>query len=70
MDKKLKPEKLPKKFEKILDQFFDCYREATGGKDTILDVFVQLIQKQLKDPYSFEPHHKKMAPLRLLQIQP
>ncbi len=60
MDKNLKSEGLPKKYLKILDQFFQCYREATGGGDALLKLFVQLLQKQLKTPFTFEPYHQKI----------
>lgn len=59
MDKKLKPE-LPKKFEKILAKFFECYKEAAGGDDSILNQFIQLVGKQLEHPFTFEPYHKKV----------
>jgi len=60
MDKKLKPEGLPEKYEKILSHFFKCYREVIGNNDSILRLFVQLVQNQLKDPFTFEPYHKKV----------
>ena len=60
MDKELKPEGLPKKYLKILDQFFQCYREATGTDGSILTLFTQLLQEQIKHPFSFEPYHRKV----------
>ncbi len=60
MDKRLKPEGLPKKYERILTQFFQCYREATGGGDPILQQFSELLRLQLKQPFTFEPYHKKV----------
>lgn len=60
MVKKLKPEGLPKKYLKILDQFFRCYQETTGEDDSILKLFTQLLQEQLKHPFIFEPYHKKI----------
>lgn len=58
MDKKLKLE-LPKKYNKILEQFFNCYKEATGS-DEILKVFLPLLQEQIRNPYKFEPYHQKI----------
>jgi glycerol-3-phosphate O-acyltransferase len=60
MDKKLKPEGLPKKYEKIVEQFFDCYRQAVDKNEAILSLFLQLVQKQLKNPFVFEPYHQKV----------
>jgi glycerol-3-phosphate O-acyltransferase len=60
MDKKLIPEILPKKYEKILAHFFKCYREVVGTDDTILRLFIQLVQQQLKHPFTFEPYHQKV----------
>lgn len=62
MDKKLKFEGLlPKKYSKILAEFFQCYREAVGADhDSSLRMFIQLIEAQLKHPYKFEPYHKKV----------
>lgn len=52
--------KLPDKYKKILEHFFSCYREATGGDGEILDLFSKLLKKQLEDPFTFEPYHKKI----------
>jgi glycerol-3-phosphate O-acyltransferase len=60
MDKKLIPEEFPEKYEKILAPFFKCYRKIIGADDTILRFFVQLVQNQLKHPFTFEPYHKKV----------
>lgn len=60
MDRKLKPEGLPKKYERILAQFFVDYRKVVGDDDSILRLFVQLVQHQLKHPFTFEPYHQKV----------
>src|SRR6516164_5873398 len=60
MDKKLKPEGLPKKYEKILNEFFQDYRKVIGEEDSIFRLFVQFVQHQLKHPFVFEPYHQKM----------
>ena len=60
MDKKLIPDELPEKYEKILAQFFKDYRRVIGSDDTILRLFIQLVQNQLKHPFTFEPYHKKV----------
>ncbi len=60
MDKKLTPDELPEKYEKILAQFFKDYRRVIGSDDTILRLFIQLVQNQLKHPFTFEPYHKKV----------
>src|SRR5579872_1607182 len=60
MDKKLIPDALPKKYEKILAQFFKCYRAVIGDDDSMLRLFIQLVQNQLKHPFTFEPYHQKV----------
>lgn len=60
MDKKSKLKALPPKYLKILAQFFDCYREASGGDESILDLFSILLEEQIKHPFVFEPYHKKV----------
>lgn len=51
---------LPKKYEKILAQFFVDYRKVVGTDDSILHLFLQLVQDQLQFPFTFEPYHKKV----------
>ncbi len=62
MDKKLKPEGLPKKYQKILTQFYQGYKEAIApcNNDATLQLFRQLLERQLKDPFVFEPYHQKV----------
>jgi glycerol-3-phosphate O-acyltransferase len=52
--------KLTLKYRKILSQFFECYRQATKTDDSILDQFLYLVEQQFKNPYVFEPYHKKV----------
>ena len=60
MDKKLKPNGLPQKYLKIFDQFCQCYLEVAGEGTSILDLFTQLVEEQIKRPFTFEPYHKKV----------
>jgi glycerol-3-phosphate O-acyltransferase len=60
MDKNLTLEGYPKKYLKILDQFCQCYKNATGTDGAILKVFAELLRKQLKNPFVFEPYHQKI----------
>jgi glycerol-3-phosphate O-acyltransferase len=54
MDKNLK-------FEKILAQFLGAYREAVGhSNDAVLELFVELLRKQMQKPFVFEPYHQKI----------
>ncbi len=58
MDKNLKHE-LPKKVQKILDEFSACYLKA-GGNQSNLDSFLHLIKRQQAKPFAFEPYHQKL----------
>src|SRR5690348_17296649 len=62
MDKKLKLEGLPKKYQKILVQFYEGYKKAIApnSNDATLQTFRELLEKQLKDPFVFEPYHQKV----------
>lgn len=61
MDKKLKLEGIPQKYQKILREFFACYSEATGVADSpVQDIFVERLQEHQKHPFHFEPYHKKI----------
>ena len=60
MVKKLKPKGLPEKHLKILEEFYRCYREATGSGDAILKLFATLLQEQIKHPFTFESYHQKI----------
>lgn len=69
MDKKLKFEGFSKKYQKILAGFFQCYKEATGSDDSLLHIFLDLLEDLQKHPYSFEPYHKKIrAPIDYYQF--
>ncbi|MBX7066883.1 MAG: 1-acyl-sn-glycerol-3-phosphate acyltransferase [Parachlamydiales bacterium] len=59
MDKKLKLEGIPPKFQKILLEFARGYREATGD-DSILSAFIERLQYLQKHPFTFEPYHQKI----------
>lgn len=59
MDKKLKLEGIPPKFQKILLEFARGYREATGD-DSILIAFIDRLQYLQKHPFTFEPYHQKV----------
>lgn len=60
MDKKLTLEGLGEKYEKILSSFFECYKQATNEGDAILARFVELLKHLQKNPFTFEPYHKKI----------
>lgn len=62
MDKKLKLEGLPKKYHKILIQFYEGYKKAIAPahNEATLQTFRELLEKQLKDPFVFEPYHQKV----------
>lgn len=60
MDKKLKLKGLPKKYQKILTQFFQCYMQTTGEDDSIFKRIVLLLEEQFEHPFTFEPYHKKI----------
>ena len=69
MDKKLKPDDFPEKYQTILDQFSVGYLQTAGADDSILKQFKKLIQNQLKNPFAFEPYHKKIrAPFDYYQF--
>ncbi len=59
MDKKLKLEGFSPKYQKILRHFFACYREA-GGKEAVLDTFVERLLFLQKNPYFFDLYHQKV----------
>ena len=57
-------EQIPGKYFTIVEQFIECYRSAVGtlfdGAIPHLLLFLQLAQMQVKNPYSFEPYHRKI----------
>lgn len=56
--------KIPSKYYTIVVQFIECYRQAVGNEFAQaaphLLMFLQLIEAQFKNPYSFEPYHRKI----------
>ena len=60
MVKKLKHDHLPEKYQEILKTFFDCYTKATGKEGKVIEVFLELLEKQLKTPFSFKSYHQKI----------
>ncbi len=60
MDKKLKLDGIPSKYQKILRDFFVCYREATGFSNAVQETFVNLLLELKKRPFIFEPYHQKV----------
>lgn len=60
MDKKLKLDALPPKYQKILKDFFACYEQATGLFNYVQNVFVERLLELQKHPFTFEPYHKKV----------
>ncbi len=56
----MKPDGLPKKYEKILTHFFQCYKEAAGDDDTGIKLFIKLLHQQLDHPFIFEAYHQKV----------
>lgn len=56
--------KIPTKYYTIVVQFIECYLQAVGNKfpqaTPHLLMFLQLIVDQFKNPYSFEPYHRKI----------
>ncbi len=59
MDKKLKFEKLPDKFRKLLSEFIRSYRAATSANNQIVEVYCEKILEFFENPFHFEPYHKK-----------
>ena len=60
MDRKLTHDHFPPKTQKILEGFFDSYQKITKQDVEILKTFRKLLGKQLKNPFQFEPYHKKV----------
>src|SRR3989344_3242150 len=60
MDRKLTHDHFPPKTQKILEGFFDSYQKITKQDVEILKTFRKLLEKQLKNPFQFEPYHKKV----------
>ncbi len=60
MDRKLKLDAFPSKYQKILEAFFACYQAAAKTNDAILEVFLQLLQEQFRKPFIFSPYHQKI----------
>lgn len=60
MDKKLKLEGIPPKYQKILLDFFACYQKAAGKTDGVLEAFVERLQELQKHPFTFDLYHKKV----------
>ncbi len=57
-------EPLPPHYREILATFFECYKKATGDGEANLRLFVKLLERQFKEPFSFEPYHQKVrAPI-------
>jgi glycerol-3-phosphate O-acyltransferase len=60
MDKDLKLDRFPKKYQKILEPFLQGYRRASSSNDAVLEDFLLFLEEQIKLPFAFEPYHKKI----------
>lgn len=60
MDKELKPKELAAKHARLLSQFCDAYRKVEGTKEEVITRFLQLVDRELTHPFTFEPFHQKV----------
>jgi glycerol-3-phosphate O-acyltransferase len=67
IDLAVEAKQLPKKYAVSMKSFYETYRQALIGKgdsienyESIFNVFLELVLRQIESPYPFEPYHRKI----------